>query len=178
MAAVVLAICITAVLTGAAKAPDTQHAEDPRFERAVEIIKKYETLHSPRHWPLVGYGHLVTKGDNFSRNRQLTEKEADALLRKDLKKHCAPFSHLGSDSLLLGMLAYNIGVGKVKSSTLYKRLAAGDRNIRDLYLAFNKYKGKTHKGLSNRRLEEFELAFVPTGNTLHSTTLNHEIAKR
>lgn len=157
---VVLIISLTTLLTGAAKAPATQRADAERFEKAVEIIKKYETMHSPRHWPLVGYGHMVLKGEKFSRTRSLSEAEADALLRKDLLKNCAPFRHLGSDSLLLGMLAYNIGSGKVKSSTLYKRLAAGDRNIRDLYMTYNKIRGKAHKGLTNRRLEEFELAYI------------------
>ena len=27
------------------------------FERAILIIKKFETLHKPKHWPSVGYGH-------------------------------------------------------------------------------------------------------------------------
>ena len=33
------------------------------FEKAVTIIKKYETLHQPKHWPLVGYGHKVLPGE-------------------------------------------------------------------------------------------------------------------
>lgn len=170
VACVVLATCLTTLLTGAGKAPGNQRPDAERFERAVEIIKKYETMHSPRHWPLVGYGHMVIKGENFSRNRTLSEKEADALLRKDLLKNCAPFRHLGSDSLLLGMLAYNIGSGKVKNSTLYKRLASGNRNIRDLYMSYNKYRGKAHQGLTKRRLEEFELAFIEDPSIHHTKT--------
>lgn len=37
---------------------------DPGFETAVEIIKKYETLHTPRNWPYIGYGHRVLPGEN------------------------------------------------------------------------------------------------------------------
>lgn len=31
----------------------------PPFEKAVIIIKKYETLHRPKDYPYVGYGHRV-----------------------------------------------------------------------------------------------------------------------
>lgn len=81
---------------------------DP-FEQAVSIIKKYEGMHHPRHWPLVGYGHKVLPGEKYSRSATLSEKQADALLRKDLLKNCAVFREYGADSLLLGTLAYNNG---------------------------------------------------------------------
>jgi len=60
----------------------TPAATDSLFEVAVGIIKKYETLHQPRHWPLVGYGHLILPGEKFSRTKPLSEPEADALLRQ------------------------------------------------------------------------------------------------
>ena len=82
---------------------------DSLFEVAVRIIKKYETMHKPKDWPFVGYGHGVQPGEKFNRKRTLTEKEADALLRKDLLKNCAVFREYGADSLLLGTLAYNNG---------------------------------------------------------------------
>lgn len=40
--------------------------ELPLFERAVLIIKKFETLHKPCHWPYVGYGHQVQPGANHT----------------------------------------------------------------------------------------------------------------
>lgn len=138
------------------------------FEAAVRIIKKYETLHQPRHWPLVGYGHQILRGEKFSRTRALPESEADALLRKDLLKNCAFFREFGADSLLLGVLAYNIGSGTVSRSSIVKKLRNGDRDIRDIYVAYNKYRGKPHNGLRNRRIEEFE--------TLYKATLEPETA--
>lgn len=75
--------------------------ELPPFERAVLIIKKFETLHKPKHWPYVGYGHQVQPGEPYRRGVQLTERQADALLRKDLRKFCALYSQYGKDSLLL-----------------------------------------------------------------------------
>ena len=117
-------------------------------------------MHKPKDWPFVGYGHGVQPGEKFNRKRTLTEKEADALLRKDLHENMAVFKKYGADSLLLGVLAYNVGRGRVQRSSLLKKLDKGDRNIRDVYLSFNRYKGKVHKGLKRRRTEEFKELFI------------------
>ena len=114
----------------------------PLFERAILIIKKFETLHKPRHWPYVGYGHQVQPGEPYRRGCQLTEAQADALLRKDLAKFCALYSQYGKDSVLLGALAYNIGPGAVNKSSVIKKLKAGDRNIFKAYTSHCRYKGK------------------------------------
>ena len=86
-----------------------------RFELAVACIKKYEGLHGPKHHPYVGYGHKLLPGEKFS--PRMSERQADALLRSDLRKLCAMFRGFGRDSLLLAALAYNVGCGKVISST-------------------------------------------------------------
>ncbi|MCM1377005.1 MAG: glycoside hydrolase family protein [Clostridium sp.] len=130
------------------------------FETAIEIIKKYEGLHSPRHWPLVGYGHKVLPGEKFPRGRTLTEKEAEDLLRKDFRKFCKLFRSYGRDSILMAALAYNIGNGAAERSTVAKKLKSGDRNIRENYLSHSRYRGKTLPQLRRRRAEEFEKLFV------------------
>lgn len=130
------------------------------FEKAVEIIKKYETLHQPKHWPLVGYGHKVLPGEKFSRKKALSEAQADALLRKDLKKNCALFREFGADSLLLGVLAYNIGSGATMRSSVVKKLKAGNRDIRETFIAHCRYRGKPHTQIRNRRIEEFDALFI------------------
>ena len=130
------------------------------FERAVIIIKKFETLHKPKHWPYVGYGHQVQPGEPYRRGCQLTEAQADALLRKDLAKFCALYSQYGKDSVLLGALAYNCGPGVVNKSSILKKLKSGDRNIFKAYTSHCRYKGKRHKGLYTRRLTEIAALFV------------------
>ncbi len=135
--------------------------EVSKYEKAVEIIKKYETLHSTRHWPLIGYGHKVLPGEKYSRNRSLSEKEADALLRKDLDKLCKIFRSYGKDSLLLATLAYNIGNGAVSRSSVARKLASGDRDIKANYISHCKYRGKEHAQIKKRRMEEFETLFEP-----------------
>lgn len=143
---------------------------DP-FEQAVSIIKKYEGMHHPRHWPLVGYGHKVLPGENYSRSATLSEKQADALLRKDLLKNCAVFRDFGADSLLLGTLAYNIGSGNVKRSGVTTALRNGNRDIRTLYLAHCRYRGKKLSQLQRRRVEEFETLFIVSDSTASTSQL-------
>lgn len=134
--------------------------ELPPFERAVLIIKKFETLHKPKHWPYVGYGHQVQPGEPYCRGVQLTEKQADALLRKDLRKFCAMYSKYGKDSVLLGALAYNCGPGVVNKSSVLKKLKSGNRDIFKSYTSHCRYKGKFHKQLQQRRMMEYALLFI------------------
>ncbi len=133
----------------------------PPFERAVIIIKKFETLHKPKHWPYVGYGHQVQPGEPYRRGVQLTEKQADALLRKDLRKFVSLYKAYGKDALLLGVLAYNCGPGTVNKSTMLKKLKSGNRDIFKSYTAHCRYKGKFHTQLHQRRLTEFAALYIP-----------------
>lgn len=155
-----------ALLTLAAATP-AAHAkrsimELPLFERAVLIIKKFETLHKPKHWPYVGYGHCVQPGDPYRRGCQLTERQADALLRKDLLKFVSLYKHMGErNAILLGTLAYNIGPGAVNKSSVYRKLKRGDTNIYKEYTSHCRYKGKFHRQLHQRRMTEYAALFFP-----------------
>ena len=119
------------------------------FERAVRCTKYFEGWHSEKHHPYVGWGHKILPGERYSA-RTMTKRQADALLRKDLRKFCAMFRQFGKDSLLLATLAYNVGPYRllgsktIPKSTLIKKLEAGDRNIYREYVAFCNYKGKRH----------------------------------
>lgn len=136
------------------------------IERAVRCTKYFEGWHSEKHHPYVGYGHRLQPGERYSA-RTMTKRQADALLRKDLRKFCAMFRQFGKDSLLLATLAYNVGPyrllgsGKIPKSTLIRKLEAGDRNIYREYIAFCNYKGKRHAMLLKRRKAEFALLYVP-----------------
>ena len=132
---------------------------DSIFEETVLMIKKYETMHKPRHWPLIGYGHMVMGREKYRRGVVLSEPEADALLRQDLLKNTAFFRDYGADSLLLGVLAYNIGCGNVAKSTFIRKLGDGkrDASLRELYLTYCRINGRPHKGLRQRRADEYDL---------------------
>lgn len=140
--------------------------ELPLFDRAVVIIKHFETLHRPKDYPYVGYGHQVQPGEPYKRGVQLTEKQADRLLRKDLLKFCSMFRHMGADSLILAVCAYNVGPYRIlgsgkkyPKSNLLKKLERGDSNIFKEYLSFCKYKGRPHEGIRIRRMLEYKLLF-------------------
>lgn len=125
------------------------------FDAAVLLIKKYEGWHHSRGQPYVGYGHRLLATDTFGHD--ISESLADSLLRSDLKKKCAVFRCFNKDSLLLGVLSFNVGENKVLRSKLVRKLKAGDRNIREEYLSFCHYKGQVLRSLKRRRKEEYEL---------------------
>lgn len=137
----------------------------PPFERAVCCIKYYEGIHRKKDYPYVGYGHKLKPGETYSWNMSL--KEAEALLRKDLKSFCAMFSQYGKDSLLLAALAYNVGPykilgckGKWPKSKLLKKIEAGMRDFKDDYVEFCKWKGKKTPSIERRRYAEFALLYA------------------
>ena len=115
---------------------------------------------------LCGWGHKLFPNEKYSA-RTMTKRDADELLRKDLRKFVAMFRKFGVDSILLGTLAYNVGPAKllgsktIPKSTLIKKLEAGDRNIYREYIAFCNYKGKRHAMLLKRRKAEFALLYIP-----------------
>lgn len=137
--------------------------QDAHFEAAVACIKRYEGIHDHRHHPYVGYGYKLLPGESFP---TMTEELADSLLRADLKKKCAVFRRFGADSLLLGVLAYNVGeyrllgYGARPKSRLVCKLEAGDRDIYSEYVAFCHYRGKAVPSIRRRREEEFKLLFI------------------
>ncbi|WP_288612564.1 glycoside hydrolase [uncultured Bacteroides sp.] len=152
-----VAILLLLLLCGSVRAQDT------RFEAAVACIKRYEGMHDRRHHPYVGYGHKLLDGESFP---VMTETLADSLLRSDLKRKCAVFRRFGADSLLLGVLAYNVGEfallghGTRPKSRLIRKLEDGDRDIHTEYVAYCHYKGKAVASIRQRREEEFKLLYI------------------
>lgn len=140
--------------------------ETDLFDDAVDCIKKYEGWHSAKNHPYIGYGHRLLPGENIGSN--ISEAIADSLLRKDLRKKCCTFRRFGKDSLILGVLAYNIGeykllgYGKHPKSRLIKKLETGDQDIYQEYISFRKFRGKIVHSIEQRRKEEFQLLFNKT----------------
>lgn len=133
------------------------------FDEAVQLIKENEGWHTKNNYPYVGYGHKLTPKDTFNHN--ISKDFADKLLREDLLQKCAVFRKYGEDSLLLGVLAYNVGEynilgNKNKSpSKLIKKLNAGNRDIRNEYISFCHHKKKQIPSIKRRRQREFELLY-------------------
>lgn len=94
----------------------------PPFERGVACIKYFEGLHQVKDFPYVGYGHRIQSGEHF--NLPLNKRQAEALLRQDLRKLCRMFRAYGRDSLLLSVLAYNVGYGTVMGNGKKEKAAS------------------------------------------------------
>lgn len=163
--AFITSCCFLLLSTKASTGPPQSSSissEKDLFEEAVALIKEYEGWHSS-HLPYIGYGHRLTSGEIF--NSKISTQTADSLLRDDLRKKCAVFRSFGKDSLLLGVLSYNVGeynllgYRKRPKSMLIRKLETGDRNIEKEYMSFRKANGKILPSLERRRKAEFNLLF-------------------
>lgn len=137
----------------------------PPFERAILCIKYFEGLHQAKDYPYIGYGHRVQLGEHF--RLPLSRRQADTLLRKDLRKLCQMFRPYGKDSLLLAALAYNVGYGtlmgncKRPKSRLVQKIEQGERDIYSLYTSFCKWNGRLIPSIRKRRRVEYDLLYTP-----------------
>lgn len=131
------------------------------FERSMATIKYFEGLHQASDAPYVGYGHRLLPGEHY--RLPLSHKQADALLRRDLRKLCKMFEGYGKYSLLLATLAYNVGYGTLignshrPKSLLVQKIERGDKDIYQDYISFCRYKGKVVSSIRRRRMVEYHL---------------------
>lgn len=119
----------------------------------------------------IGVGHTSRAGPpKVVKGMRITAAEADAILSRDLATFekavnaavKVPLNQNEFDALV--SLAFNIGSGALKRSSVIKRLNAGDRDgAADAFLMWNKAGGQVLKGLANRREDERKLFLTSTG---------------
>ncbi|GLB44571.1 putative phage lysozyme [Lyophyllum shimeji] len=130
--------------------------------------------------PTVGFGHLCkTKGcSEVPFPFPLTQSTASQLLQSDVKPFVACINGAVSSNVVLndnqlGALtswSFNVGCGAAKSSTLVKRLNAGENpnTVAAQELPkFNKAGGKVLGGLTRRRAAEVKLFQTPSDVKAH-----------
>ena len=109
----------------------------------------------------IGIGHLLKLGETMT---YLTDEQIDDLLDDDLSKFelavtigvHVPLTQHQFDALVI--FAFNVGVTAFSTSTLVKKLNAGDYNsVPSQLMRWNKAGGKVVSGLTNRRKKEIEL---------------------
>ncbi|KWD05997.1 muraminidase [Burkholderia ubonensis] len=132
--------------------------------QGIELIKHFEGLRLARYLdavgkPTIGYGHLILPHERFT--RPLTPAEADALLRQDLRSAelslrkllRVPVTQQQFDALM--SFVFNLGSGRLRSSTLLRYLNAGaPARAADQFLVWNKAGGRPLAGLTRRRQAE------------------------
>ncbi|WP_253381141.1 lysozyme [unidentified bacterial endosymbiont] len=137
-------------------------------DKGVQLICQFEGLKLERYrdavglWT-IGYGHLILTKE-MEKLIKITTGEAKNLLRKDLRR-----TEQGVEKMVgvtvtqnqfdaLVSLAFNVGTGNLKKSTLLKKLNAGDIQGAALqFKSWNKAGGKILPGLTRRREAEMKL---------------------
>lgn len=112
----------------------------------------------------IGYGHT----EGVKAGMTITQQQADAMFDEEIEKFEKQVRPLVADVVLnqnqydaLVSLAYNIGVGALKKSTLLKKVIANpnDPSIRTAFMQWVRGGGKVLPGLQKRREMEAEHYF-------------------
>ncbi len=158
-------------------------------QKGIDLIKQFEgcrlvAYKCPAGIWTIGYGHTqgVKAGDKITRSK------AESFLRSDLKKFekgilnsvKVPLNQYQFDALI--SFTYNCGLGAFKSSTLLKKLNAGDyKGAGAEFLKWNKSNGRVLAGLKRRRKAEkvlFDKIPVQTVYTVQKGDTLSKIAKQ
>jgi len=148
-------------------------------KRGLGLIKEYEGLEleaylCPANVWTIGYGHTKTA----RKGMKVTEKQAEALLKKDLDwvekaiEVNVKVSLTQNQYDALCSFIYNVGEGAFRKSTLLRLLNAGDyEGVQAQFQRWNKAKGVVLKGLINRRAAERALFISKDAPTIPKGTV-------
>jgi lysozyme len=155
----------------------------------IRLLKRHEGLRLKAYqdgggvWT-IGYGHTSMAGPpTVTRGLTITEAQAESILRRDLSKYEAavnraikvPIRQNQFDALV--SLCYNIGPGAFASSSVVRKLNAGDHiGAAKSFMNFNKDNGRVVSGLTRRRREEMNL-FLGTHDFEPKPALKHRRVK-
>ena len=131
------------------------------------LLKKFEgcklkAYRCPAGILTIGYGHTSAAGaPEVHDGMTITQDEAENILKNDLVKYEQPVAAMVKVDLeqnqfdVLVDFAYNAGVGALKTSTLLKKVNAGDFDaVSDELMKWTKGGGKVLPGLVRRRQAE------------------------
>lgn len=147
-------------------------------DRGRALIRQHEGLRLEAYqdpvgvWT-IGYGHTSAAGPpSVYKGMRITAAGADEILRTDLRKFegyvtsavKVPLNQNQFDALV--SFTFNLGPGNLRSSTLLKRLNAGDYGAAaDQFSVWNRAGGKVMPGLVKRRAAERALFLEPVTST-------------
>lgn len=142
-------------------------------QRGIDLIKRFEGLELEAYQDIagiwtIGYGHIETARPGM----RITEREAEALLQRDLKPREQAVSRIVSVPLnqnefdALVSFVYNVGIEGFRRSTARRRLNSGDRvGAADALTWWNKATVggvlREVTGLTRRRASERALFLTP-----------------
>lgn len=117
----------------------------------------------------VGWGHTSAAGPPaVTPGLTITQAEADAILQTDLDHvadqvfKCLTIPVTPNQLGALTSFTFNLGIGNLKSSTLLKKVNAGDfQGAAKQFLVWNRGNGRVMAGLTRRRTAEAKLFSTP-----------------
>jgi lysozyme len=143
-------------------------------QAGIDLIKVFEGLELKPYQDVaglwtIGYGHLIKPGEHFT---EITKEQAEDLLRMDLGevtpdvKECVKSVINDNQFSALVCFAYNVGSNALKTSTLLKKLNAGNiEGAEQEFLRWNKARVNGElipvSGLTRRREAEAKLFSTP-----------------
>jgi len=144
-------------------------------QAGLDLIKQYEGLRlkpylCPKGVATIGYGStFYDDGRKVTlKDAEITESRALELLANNLGKYEKAVNDYVKTTLTqnefdaLVSFTYNLGAGNLLSSTLLKKLNAGDKaGAANQFEAWNKAGGKVFEGLVKRRAAEKALFLKP-----------------
>jgi lysozyme len=140
------------------------------------FITKHEGLSlkpylCPAKIPTIGYGNTYyANGKKVTLlDKDITKQEAFEMFKEIANKFAKRVDELITSNITqnqfnaLVSFAYNVGTGNFASSTLLKKINKNpnDLTIKAEFLRWNKANGKVINGLTNRRIDEADLYFLP-----------------
>lgn len=137
------------------------------LSKALSIIQSFESCALTAYRDIVGvltigWGHT---GPDVWPNGAITQEQADQMLLDDVTRVAKEVEAMLDVDVTdnqfdaLVSFAYNVGAGALSSSTLMKRLNAGQNpaDVADEFLRWDYAAGKEVAGLERRRVAEREL---------------------
>lgn len=159
-------------------------------QNGINLIKEFEgcrltAYKCPAGVWTIGYGHT----NGVKSGQKISQQQAESFLAEDIKKFESGVNSAVSVSLnqnqfdALVSFSFNCGIGALKSSTLLKKLNAGDYNgASNELLRWNKANGKVLEGLKRRRnaekalfdkVDAVSVYIVKKGDTLSELALKY-----
>lgn len=140
-------------------------------QRGIDLIKRFEGLRLKAYKPVktekdytIGYGHC---GSDVKEGMQITEAEAEKLLKEDISKFEKGVSQLTATVELkpqqfdaLVSFAYNVGLKNFRGSDLLKTVRETPNDLETIRKDFRQWMKageKILKGLEKRREAEAEM---------------------
>lgn len=145
-------------------------------QSCIELIAKHEGLSltpylCPGGVPTIGYGFTTYQDGSYvtMTDKPITQEQAAIILALKVEKFYLSVSAMMPKELnenqlsALTSLAYNIGLGALRDSTLRKEINKdpASAKIRYEFSRWNKSRGLALAGLIKRRKEEANLYFKP-----------------